>query len=254
MNKELHKVKMERTDSVTPEEIKKRLEPWDELSDKTLKKVNILTDAVFQATNSKEVNLATDPIKVPGQNWACVSFVSPTGNQKCQTNGAIGMKIRGVFDTREEATAYVQRLIRLDPMFDIYVCDMYNWCLVPPDPELITDQNYQDETLHNIISEYRKNQIYAKEHFEERKREMMEQAGDELKRAALKKLEEESQKELEESQKQHGDFKENDERILDVTEIENKGSDIGTIGGSCEFVTASELMESMRNGCKVEES
>ena len=243
---------MERTDSVTPEILKKRLEPWEELSDKNLKKVNVLTDAVFSATNSKEVNLATDPIKVPGQNYACVSFVSPTGNQKCQTNSAIGMKIRGVFDTREEATSYVKRLIRLDTSFDIYVCDMYNWCLVPPDPELITDQTYQDETLHTIISEYRKNQIYAKEHFEERKRELMEQAGDELKRAALKKLEEESQQELEKSQKEHGDFTENGDRIVDVTEVENKGSDIGTIGESGEFVTASKLMESMINGCKSE--
>jgi len=242
---------MERTNSIAPEVLKKRLEPWEELSDKNLKKVNVLTDAVFSATNSKEVNLATDPIKVPGQNYACVSFVSPTSNQKCQTNGSIGMKIRGVFDTRDEATSYVQRLIRLDPLFDIYVCDMYNWCLVPPDPELITDQTYQDETLHNIISEYRKNQIYAKEHFEERKRELMEQAGDELKRAALKKLEEESQQEMEDSQKNHGDFVEPADRIVDVTEVENKGSDIGTIGGAGGFVTASELMDSMRNGCKV---
>ena len=243
---------MERTESITTEEIKKRLEPWDELSDKSIKKVNILTDAAFQAVNSKEVNLATDPIKVPGQNWACVSFVSPTGNQKCQTNGAIGMKIRGVFDTREEATAYVQRLIRLDPLFDIYVCDMYNWCLVPPDPELITDQNYQDETLHSIISEYRKNQIYAKEHFEERKREMMEQAADELKRAALKKLEEESQQQLEESQKEHGDFSEQVDRIVDVTELENKASEMGTLTPNNDIVSASELMESMRKGCKLD--
>jgi hypothetical protein len=221
---------------------KKRLEPWDELSEKSLKKVNALTEASFQATNSIEVNLATDPIKVPGQNWACVSFVSPTSNQK---NVAIGMKIRGVFDTREEATAYIQRLIRLDPVFDIYICELYNWCLVPPDPEMIENQNYQDETLNKIISEYRKNQIYAKEHFEERKREMMEQAADELKRAALKKIEEESQKELEESQNKHGDFTDPPERFTDVSEIESCATDIGNFGISNETVTASELMESM---------
>lgn len=230
-------------------ETKKRLEPWDELSEKNLKKVNALTEASFQATNTIEANLATDPIKVPGQNWACVSFVSPTSNQKTTS---IGMKIRGVFDTREEATAYIQRLIRLDPVFDIYICELYNWCLVPPDPEMVADQNYQDETLNKIISEYRKNQIYAKEHFEERKREMMEQAADELKRAALKKLEEESQKELEESQNKHGEFTEPPERFTDVSEIESCGTDVGKFGISNETVTASELMESMVNGCKIE--
>jgi len=228
--------------------VKKRLEPWDELDEKGIRKVHVLTDAAFQATNTKEVNLATDPIKVPGQNWACVSFVSPDGNQK--NKSSIGMKIRGVFDTREEATAYVQRLIRLDPMFDIYVCDMYNWCLVPPDPEMVNDQNYQDETLNKIIGEYRKNQIYAKEHFEERKREMLEQAADELKRAALQKLEQESQKELEEAQTIHGDFVENQETLA-ATEIgkeELASFDKETPG----FVTASQLMESLCEGFKKE--
>jgi len=226
---------------------KTRLNPWDELSPEALKKVNILTEAAFKASNIPEVNLATDPIKVPGQNWACVSFVSPSGNQK---NAAIGMKIRGVFDTRDEATAYVQRLIRLDPVFDIYICDLYNWCLVPPDPEHIADQTYQDETLNSIIGEYRKNQIYAKEHFEERKRELMEQAADELKRAALKKIEEESQQELSESLKEHGEFVDDDKtRFTDVTELENSANDIGTIGEGSTFVTASQLMESMMNGC-----
>ena len=76
--------------SKSTKEPKTRLDPWDELPTTALKKVNILTEAAFKATNSIEVNLATDPIKVPGQNWACVSFVSPTGNQK---NGSIGMKI-----------------------------------------------------------------------------------------------------------------------------------------------------------------
>ena len=236
---------MERSNSLAPS--KTRLEPWDELSDKSLKKVNALTDAVFSATNTQEVNLATDPIKVPGQNFACVSFVSPTGNQK---NKSFGMKIRGVFDTREEATSYVQRLIRLDPVFDIFVCDMYNWCLVPPDPEMIGDQTFQDETLHKIISEYRKNQIYAKEHFEERKRELMEQAGDELKRSALKKLEEESLQELNLNLNEIETIRanlESQEKFTDVTEIECVGTDVGTFENiSPEFVTASELLETMR--------
>ena len=234
----------------TPE-VKTRLEPWDELGEKGLKRVNALTEASFQATNSIEVNLATDPIKVPGQNWACVSFVSPDGNQK--NLNSIGMKIRGVFDSREEATAYIQRLIRLDPMFDIYICELYNWCLVPPDPEMVADQNYQDETLNKIISEYRRNQIYAKEHFEERKREMMEQASDELKRAALQRLEEESQRELEEeAQRINAETTQettegSTEKIVDITEIENTSKDIGNFGISDpKFVSASELMESMR--------
>jgi excinuclease UvrABC nuclease subunit len=173
----------------------KRYEPWEELPQKNLDKVKKLTEATHTAINNIEVNLATDVIKVPGQNWVCVSFVSPDGNQKSKQ---MGMKIRGVFDQHSEAVEHVKRLIRLDPAFDIYVCEMYNWCLIPPDPEMINDQTYQNEELNKIIGEYRKNQIYAKEHFEERKRELMEQAADEARRAALESLEEESPEETSE--------------------------------------------------------
>ena len=198
----------------------KRLEPWDELSEKSIEKVKKITNAVHKATDNKEYNLATDTLKVHGQNWACVSFVSPSGNQKCPS---IGMKIRGVFDTHPEAVEHVKRLIKLDPDFDIFICDMYNWCLVPPDPEHITDQTYQDEELNKIISEYRRNQIYAKEHFEERKREMMEQAADEAKRAALKSIEESNE----------------------VVGIEPNNDTFASVTIHDDTVTASDVMSSM---------
>jgi len=210
---------------------KKRLDPWDELPEDKLAKVRAVTEAIHKATDSKEANLETDTIKVPGQNWACVSFVSPTSNQKCQS---IGMKIRGCFEHRDEAVEHVKRLIRLDPTFDIFICDMYNWCLVPPDPEMVSDQTYQDETLNGIISEYRKNQIYAKEHFEERKREMVQQAADEARRAALRRIEEESQGEMIKAE-QPLELSDDETRIRDITEISEEG-----VG-----VSASEIMESM---------
>jgi len=227
----------------------KRLEPWEELPEKSLKKVKAVTDAIHKATDNKEENLATDPIKVPGQNWACVSFVSPTGAQKCDF---LGMKIRGIFDKHTEAVDYVKRLIKLDPTFDIFICSMYEWCLVPPDPEHVNDQNYQDEALNTLISEYRKNQIFAKEHFEERKRELVAQAADEVRRAALQKIQEESENELSDSLEKLN----NDELhiraesgaeslgVYEVTELENSNVD-------CENpneVSASEIMDQMVYG------
>jgi len=221
----------------------KRLEPWDELPEDKLAKVRAVTDAIHKATDNIEANLETDVIKVPGQNWACVSFVSPDSTQKCNT---MGMKIRGCFDHREEAVEHVKRLIKLDPTFDIFICDMYNWCLIPPDPEKINDQTYQDQTLNTIISEYKKNQIYAKEHFEERKREMVEQAAEEAKKAALKRIEEESQRELDES---NPPLEPTTDRIIDVTEIDNDCR----VDENCvpsDTVTASQVMDSLVNGCK----
>jgi len=250
-----------------------RLNPWDELPADALRKVDALTEAAFQTVNTKEVTLATDPIKVPGQNYACVSYVSPEGKQKGKQ---LVQKIRGCFATVDECRSHIQRLIKLDPDFDIYICDMYDWCLIPPDPETCQDQNYQDEVLHSIISGYKKNQIYAKEHFEERKRELLEQAADELKKAALKKLELEQAeaKSLEtgESQDQSqqlgeelkqvkleseqlmnsvpfpGQLDDRTDRIVDITELEGQATDVGTFTKPGPFVTASELLESMM-GC-----
>lgn len=202
-----------------------RLEPWDELSNKSLEKIKTVTEAIHKATDNIELNLATDTLKLHGQNWACVSFVSPSGNQKCPS---IGMKIRGVFDTHPEAVEHVKRLIKLDPMFDIFICDMYNWCLVPPDPEHIADQTYQDQELNKIISEYRKNQIYAKEHFEERKRELVEQAADEAKRAALKAIEE---NEIVES--------------IEPVSFNDESSNYAPADQTPDSVTASDIMGSM---------
>lgn len=209
-----------------------KLDLLDELPADKLEKVKMVSDAIHKATDTIEANLETDPIKVPGQNWACVSFVSPSSNQKSQS---IGMKIRGCFDHREEAVEHVKRLIRLDPSFDIFICDMYNWCLVPPDPEKITDQTYQDQTLNTIISEYKKNQVFAKEHFEERKRELMEQAADEARAAVLRRMEEESQRELENAQPP---LEPSPEGFKDITEVEFDNESSGT-------VSASEVMASM---------
>lgn len=212
----------------------KRLEPWDELSEKSLKKVNAIANAVHAANDTIEVNLATDILKVPGQNWACVSFVSPSSTQKC---GSCGMKIRGVFDKQEEAAEYVERIIKMDPHFDVFVCELYNWCLVPPDPEKISDQTYQDQTLNTLVSEYHKNRILAKEHFEERKRELVEQANDEIKRAVLQKIAEQDQEPSQDESDQD-----------QVHSYQDPDPELGT--GSTGFVTASELMDSMqKNHC-----
>ena len=110
--------------------------------------------------------LTRDPVEVPGQRFAVVSFVGPQATQKAEK---LGMKIRGVFATKDEADKHAADLIKLDPSFDIYVTDMYQWCLIPPDPTAITDVHYQDQQLNDLIRGHFANQKAAKEYFEERK-------------------------------------------------------------------------------------
>ena len=115
-------------------------------------------------------SLEQDYLTVPGQLYACISFVGPDLPQK---NEKLGMKIRGCFATRDEAASHAKRLQKEDALVDIYVVDMYKWLLIPPEREQIQDVHYQNEKLEEIMTKYRENQSAAAAMFEKRKRDMM---------------------------------------------------------------------------------
>lgn len=111
-----------------------------------------------------------DSIKVPGVNFAVVSFLNPTGAQK---SSSFCVKIRGAFDSYEQASAHAQRLAKIDSMFDIYVVDCYRWLNSQPDPNIIDKKVYSDPTLNTLMESYEAEQAKAKQLFEERKAKVM---------------------------------------------------------------------------------
>ena len=115
-------------------------------------------------------SLEQDYLTVPGQLFACISFVGPDQPQR---NEKLGLKIRGCFSTRDEAASHAKRLQKEDALVDIYVVDMYKWLLVPPDREQIEDVHYQNDKLEEIMTKYRANQSAAAAMFEKLKRDMM---------------------------------------------------------------------------------
>jgi Family of unknown function (DUF5832) len=119
-------------------------------------------------------SLESDLTCIPGQYFACISFVGPDLPQK---NEKFGIKLRGAFATRDEAATHAKRLQREDATFDIYVVDMYKWLLIPPERENIEDVHYQDAKLEEIMSKYRENQNQAASMFERRKRDMLAKPG-----------------------------------------------------------------------------
>ena len=117
------------------------------------------------------MSLEQDYTTVPGQLYACLSVIGPECPQK---NDKFGIKIRGAFNSREEAASHAKRLQKEDATFDIYVVDMYKWLLIPPDPTVIEDVHYTNEKLDTLMSGYKENQQMAAKMFEERKRDMMD--------------------------------------------------------------------------------
>jgi hypothetical protein len=104
-------------------------------------------------------NLATDKIRVPSQNYALISIVSST--QTTQKSNKTCVKIRGVFDTIEDANQHAARIVQVDPTFDIMVVSMYEWLMIPPEMDKLNDQKYMDDDLNGLLSEYRKTQERA---------------------------------------------------------------------------------------------
>ena len=115
--------------------------------------------------------LEQDYTTVPGQLYACLSVVGPEAPQK---NDKFGIKIRGAFNSRDEAASHAKRLQKEDATFDIYVVDMYKWLLIPPDPTKIEDVHYTNEKLEELMSGYKENQAQAAQMFAERKRDRIE--------------------------------------------------------------------------------
>ena len=115
-------------------------------------------------------NVDTDSTTVPGQNYALISIVAPSGNQK---HDSVCLKIKGVYEKLEDAKQQAEILQKFDDTFDIFVVELYKWLLVPPDPELL-EQVHVDKKLNEILGGHREDQLKSKMYFEERKRELME--------------------------------------------------------------------------------
>ena len=119
--------------------------------------------------------LKADSIQIPGQRYALISVVSPSSSQK---NDTCGVKIRGVFETVEEAQMQAKTLSKTDPLFDVFLVEMYKWLPIPPNTDMIENQEYQDNVLNTIVKSHAEEQIKAKEFFEQRKLELMQGNGD----------------------------------------------------------------------------
>jgi len=163
-------------------------------------KKKVIDEAVERQIRSLSLdeNVDKDIEKVSGQNYALICVVSPQGGQKSEN---ICLKIKGVFNTLEDANKHAEMLQKIDSTFDIYVVDMYSWLLVPPDPTLI-EQKHVDSKLNEIIGGHRESQLKAKMYFEERKRELIEN------------INIENDKRKEENEK----MKEEESTVVDVTD------------------------------------
>jgi hypothetical protein len=84
-----------------------------------------------------------------------------------------GLKVRGTYDTFEEATHRAKTLQKLDPSFSVFVGQVGFWLPWDPQPSEVANQEYAEDQLNNLMKNYKDNEVKKDEFFESQKRERL---------------------------------------------------------------------------------
>ena len=84
-----------------------------------------------------------------------------------------GFKVRGVYDSLDEAKARAKKIESFDNKFNVFVCQVGCWCPWSPNPEEIQDNEYAETQLNTLVKGYKENEEKKNKFFEERKEELV---------------------------------------------------------------------------------
>jgi hypothetical protein len=80
-----------------------------------------------------------------------------------------GIKVRGVFDTVDEAKNRCEFLKKIDNKFDIFIGQVGCWCPWSPNPNDLQNQEYSETQLNTLMKQYKKNMDDRDEVFDKRR-------------------------------------------------------------------------------------
>ena len=175
---------------------------------------------------------------IPGQNYVCLSFVSPEAlmqekeafkvskflqsyckdkklkfqavyeeykdftykysdnlqkdfdeQNKFQTN-VRGLKVRGVYESKESAERRAKKLQTLDSDFHVFVGQVGYWLPWDPQADKIEDETFVNSQLNDMMEKYKENTINKDIFYEEEKRDRVKAAREEV----IRKKKEEAEK------------------------------------------------------------
>jgi len=124
-------------------------------------------------TTTKYIDYLNEDAQIPNQQWVCISFLSPEGIKNCNVRG---IKIRGVYGSKEQADKRAEELSKIDPDFDVFVGEVGKWLGWNPDPNSAEDQVYQEKQLNDLMKGYKDNMEKAKRMQSQRKEDMIRKA------------------------------------------------------------------------------
>ena len=106
-----------------------------------------------------------------------------------------GLKVRGVFDTRQAAEDRAKKLSLRDSGFHTFVGQVGYWLPWDPNADKVADEVFQNSQLNDMMEKYQENNVNRDIFYEEQKRDKIKAAQEEVRKA---KEEEAAKKALEE--------------------------------------------------------
>lgn len=120
---------------------------------------------------------------INGQKFVCLSILTnksikdlSSGEIIKSDNNARGIKIRGVYNTMEEAKKRCEQIRQFDKVFNVFVGEVGSWLPWDDDPETAEEAVYAEEKLNQLMKSFKEQQIKAKEYHEIRKQQLVEQS------------------------------------------------------------------------------
>ena len=108
-----------------------------------------------------------------------------------------GVKVRGCYDTMQEAQAKAKELQRQDHSFHVFVGQVGYWLPWDPCADGVGDEEYLEEELNTMMKKYKENAVARDMLYEEEKREKLKAAMQE--RIEAEKKQKELQEEMNEA-------------------------------------------------------
>lgn len=86
------------------------------------------------------------------------------------------IKVRGSFESSEEAADYAKQLHKKDPYFNIFVSPVGRWLPIDADPDRVQNAEYANEQLNSLMKKYKENIDAREEFYRENKKNLMKNA------------------------------------------------------------------------------
>jgi uncharacterized phage infection (PIP) family protein YhgE len=147
-----------------------------------------------------------------------------------------GVKVRGVYDTRQAAESRAKKLSTSDSSFHVFVGQVGYWLPWDPNADGVQDEVFQNSQLNDMMDKYQENNVSRDIFYDEQKREKVKAAREEV---LAKKREAQEQKTLEAATDSESVLEELKEGIEEIVEGAEKVE-----SGIEEIVEGAEKVES----------